>query len=371
VHTSIVHLSLFLTLSITQAAPTAPSAATGRIAGTVTVEGANTPVAGAAIMLFPAARPSAPLGMPPQTLTAQDGRFLFDNLPPGSYRMNVQKTGFAPAIEPGRAPAVQVNAGQTTTIDLHLQKGGVIVGRIVDGSGEPVADVRIMAMRRLTVNAPGATPRLLPAPGATQQTNDVGEFRLAGLAPGEYYVAAMPRSGGPFGGPSVTPASNGTATTTTFYPGTTDQIAAQAITVAAGETVNNVVFGLQSVPAFRVSGRVLDENGAPVAGAMVMLMSDPRAGAYLGPTGNARTLDDGRFTIAEVPSGTYRLSASVPMMMNRSSGGGGVVGGSIASWSSGVGSGGVAISTDPAAEVQVNGDNVSGVRLLVRRPSPQ
>jgi Carboxypeptidase regulatory-like domain len=369
---------LLLTLPIDQAAPAAPAAATGRIAGRVTVDGADTPVVNARIMLFPTVRPNGPKGpfgpmvTPTQALTDQDGRFVFDKLAPGSYRMDVQKTGFAPLSGPERAPTAQVSAGQTTAIALRLQKGAVIAGKLLDASGEPVTDARIMAMHPINGNRPGAaTVRLVPALGGGQQTNDLGEFRIAGLAPGEYYVAAMPRAGSPFGGAAVSPTANGTANTTTYYPGTIEQGSAHTIKVAAGETVDNIVFSMQSVPAFRVSGRVVDENGAPVTGAMVTLMGDPRTNTFMGPIGHARTEDGGRFTIADVPAGTYHVSASVPIVMNSPGGAvsGGVVGGigagTYTSWSGGVTNG------IDATEVIVNGANVTGIRVVVRRPTPQ
>ena len=53
-------VGLFLAISLSQAAPTAT---TGRIAGRVTVEGANTPIVGARVMLFPAGRPTGPIGI--------------------------------------------------------------------------------------------------------------------------------------------------------------------------------------------------------------------------------------------------------------------------------------------------------------------
>ena len=124
---------LWLALSMIQAAPTTPAATTGRIAGRVTVEGANTPIAGARIMLMPGAPPTRPMGMPPQTLSDQDGRFVFDHLAPGSYRVDVQKTGFAPLVEPGRARAPRGRArARSTELALQLQKGAVITGKLLD-----------------------------------------------------------------------------------------------------------------------------------------------------------------------------------------------------------------------------------------------
>jgi hypothetical protein len=375
-------------LLLSQAAG-AQAPTTGQIAGRVTVEGANTPVAGARVVLLPDIRPTGPrgmppgprrmppgpMGMPPEALTDQDGRFVFAKVAPGGYRMQVQKSGFAPLLERDRIPAARVSAGQTVEIALHLQRGAVIAGKVLDPSGEPVTDAQVMAMRRINVGPPGAvSARLLPAPGAAmnQQTNDLGEFRLAGLAPGEYIVAVMPGGRSPFGAPGVTPTANGMAPTTTYYPGTTDQAAAHAIRVAAGETADNVVFSLQSVPSFRISGRVVDEKGVPVAGAMVMLIADPRAPVFMGPTGRARTGDDGRFTIG-VTSGTYRVSATVPIMMNGSNGAvssGVVVGAGGGAWSSGTMSG-ASGGMDELTQVVVNDADVTGVRVVVRRPTPQ
>jgi len=181
-------------------------------------------------------------------------------------------------------------------------------------------------------------------------------------------------------------ADSGENMATTFYPGTTDQAAAQPITVAAASEVGNIVFTMQSSPAFQISGVVVDENGSPVAGAMVMLMSDPRSGLFMGPGGGAHSEDDGRFVIGEVPAGSYRVTASIPIRMNGPGSNTGFVtlsGGSILSSgtvSSGVvaggsagavvsGAGAVVSGFDQPAEVVVADADVSGVRVMVRRPA--
>jgi hypothetical protein len=147
-------------------------------------------------------------------------------------------------------------------------------------------------------------------------------------------------------------------TTTTYYPGTVDQTAAQSIVVAAGETIGNVVFTIQSSPAFRVSGVVIDTAGNPVAGAMVMLIRDPRSGGgFFGPGGSARTAQDGSFVMNDVTPGSYRVSASVPMMTNGS--GGGFIS------SSAQLSGGQA---GPPIEISVMDADVKSLRVTVRQP---
>ena len=229
-----------------------------------------------------------------------------------------------------------------------------------------------MAMRRMPAppNA-GGQPRLVPAPmHGPQQTNDLGEFRVAGLAPGEYVIAATRHGFPAFGGPGVPPRSSGsgahTTLVTTFYPGTADQAGAQVVTVAAGAEVGNIVFTMQSAPAFRVSGIVVDEAGAPIENAMVMLMSDPRNAPMMGPVGSGRSDANGRFAIDEVPAGSYRANASVMMSIRSGSGGIGAVSTGYTSFSSGP-IGGVAQS----AEIIVADSDVSGVRVVTRRPNPQ
>jgi protocatechuate 3,4-dioxygenase beta subunit len=388
--------ALLVALSFSQ---TPAQAATGRLSGRVIAEGTNAPITAARVMVLPIMRPATPptgpFAVPPQAMTDQDGRFVFNSLAPGEYRVEVQKTGFASSADSTTRPRTYtVAAGQALDdISVVLQKGAVITGKVLDQKGEPISDAHVMALRRIT--PPGATtapPRLIPAPmQGPQQTNDIGEYRVSGLPPGEYFLAASPRGMG-FGGPgmaSTTGHGGGAPTpTTTYYPGTADQAGAQPITVAAGAEVSNIVFVLQSAPAYRVSGTVVDENGAPIAHAMVMLMTDPRSGMmFMGPGGNAQTGDDGRFSIGDVTPGSYRLNASVPMIMN--SGGGiagggvgfsevsaGVGGGSFTSWS--VSSSGVTTTrtvngaAQQPQEVIVTDADVKGVRLVARRPpTPQ
>ena len=85
--------SLFLALTLAQAPPAADQ--NGRIAGRVTSEGANTPLAGVRLTLIPMSRPTAPMRMPPQVLTDADGRYAFDRVAPGPYRVSTEKSGYA------------------------------------------------------------------------------------------------------------------------------------------------------------------------------------------------------------------------------------------------------------------------------------
>jgi hypothetical protein len=413
--TLVLELVIAVTLAQTpqpaQIRPPQPAAPTARLAGRVTVEGTNAPLADARVVLVFAPRrmpqrPMFPIGPPPQAVTDQDGRFAFPHLRPGEYRVELQRTGYATLDEAGQGHTIEIADGQAIdNLELHMQKGAVIAGRILGPSGEPQAGVAVMALRRM--DGPQMAPRLIPAPmqgmQGMPQTNDLGEFRLAGLPPGEYFVSASPNMQSAFGGPGVAapaPGQSRTAVTTTYYPGTTDQAAAQPVAVARGAEVGNISFMLQSVPVFRISGVVVDEEGKPVAGAFVMLMGDPRSGMFMGPGGSrAPSGKDGRFTIDNVVAGSYHATATVPITMTSSGGGvmtwsssggstaasvgpverqGVVTGGVVAGGGAVVGSGAVASGTPVAiggygymnqpTEVVVSDADVAGVRVVVRKP---
>jgi hypothetical protein len=110
---------------------------------------------------------------------------------------------------------------------------------------------------------------------------------------------------------------------------------------------------------------------------MVMLMRDTREGMFLGPGGGGQSRSDGRFTIGEVPAGTYRVTASVPIRMNDSGGSGSFVrfgsGSSIATGGGAVSASSGAVATpsggvEQPTEVTVSDADVSGVSVVVRRP---
>ena len=103
--------------------------------------------------------------------------------------------------------------------------------------------------------------------------------------------------------------------TSTFFPETADVSAARPVTVQWDETVSDLTIRLVAVPAFQVSGVVVDEAAAPVADAMVMLMDGPRGtdallSLSMGPLGMSQSDASGRFAFGDVPAGSYTLRAS-------------------------------------------------------------
>ncbi|HMD35931.1 MAG TPA: carboxypeptidase-like regulatory domain-containing protein [Vicinamibacterales bacterium] len=377
-------LALFAALLIAQSTPQSiPADTPGRVTGRVLIRGENVPVADARVTLMLMRReppkPGTIPGPPPQAVTSADGRFTFDRIAPGEYRLSADKSGFA--VGPGvlqQSASVTVAAGQSVPApDLFLDRGGAIAGRILDANGDAIVEAQVMALRRFPIspamaargNVPPSRP-LLPA-GRPAQTNDLGEFRLFGLAPGEYFVA----SSGRMQSPMQTTGSPAPKTTlsTTYFPGVTDEGAAQAVSVAAGQTTNGIEIRMTPQPAFQVSGVVVGDDGNPIEGAMVNLSPSGQPGP-LGPHTMSRTDASGRFRVGGVPAGTYRVYATQPMS-------GGVVGGLVGGVTGGVStsttsisSGGVVTSStmngssrSEVVTVTVADGNVGGIRIVVTR----
>jgi protocatechuate 3,4-dioxygenase beta subunit len=384
-------MSLLITLSLAGALIQSPVVPPGAaVSGRVVEEGGGAPIVGAQVTLIASRfRPSpSPLMDRPRTaMTDQEGRYEFDTLEAGRYRLIVQKAGFA-AMNGLGMPELDLKGGERRDgVIVTLQRGAVIVGRVLDENGEPLVDSRVMALQKSAVRATSSRGMLMPAgPGA--QTNDLGEFRLFSLPPGEYYVLAMP--GSHFGG---SPASHGTAMLPTYFPGSADSAAAHPITVGGGQTSGDVVIRMISTPAFQVSGVVIDEAGRPVVNAMVRLMADEPTAApifVMSRSHPSRTDTSGRFTINSVTNGTYNLLASAPVVISGPSNQRGVVtGGSngISTWSgvsggvvTGMVGGGVTTETSNGTTIQyrddtatrvpitINQANISGLEVIVRRP---
>lgn len=310
----IASLSLMGTLVTGQ--PSQAVTQMGRVSGQVIEDSTNAPIAGAVVFVVLDGEYSTPAGALPESVTDRDGRYHFDTLPAGRYRIAAQKAGFEPPMEPLTMQMFEVAAGQTLEgLTVSLRRGGVIAGRVLDPLGQPLAEGSVTALlKRLSSNdrpaglTSSGTPLLIPS--GHSQTNDLGEFRIFGLSPGEYVIMADTRS--PFD--RAARASSATTTmTSTFFPGTADVSAAQVVTVQAGQTVSDVTIRLINVPAFQVSGVVVDEAGAPLAGAMVMLMDGPGDSLFslaTGPRGMSQSDAGGRFSFGEVPAGSYTLQAS-------------------------------------------------------------
>ena len=239
-------------------------------------------------------------------LTDAEGRFEFRELPAGRFTLQATKSGFVNVqygqtrpFESGK-PIELADKQSLDNADISMPRGSVIAGRIVDEFGDAIPDVSVTAMRQTWQNG---RRRLVPSPGRVAQTNDLGQFRIYGLPPGDYYVSASLRSGGGLemiemdlmvtsgasasAGPTASAPKSGYAPT--YYPGTPNVAEAQRITLAAGQESPSADFALVAVRLAKVSGIVIGSDGKPLEGSQVSAVPANRDfGGLLGQS-SART----------------------------------------------------------------------------------
>jgi hypothetical protein len=241
-------------------------------------------------------------------LTDGDGKYDLTDLPAGTYtvmatKANYVRTAWGEQRPEGPGKRLALADGQRLeNINLVLKRGGVVAGRIVDEFGDPVTDVFVMAMRYQYVQG---SRRLMPS-GRSGTTNDIGEYRLYGLSPGQYFISATLRN---MAGP-MADVTDRSGYAPTFYPGTGNVAEAQRVSIAAGQTMPNINLSLLPIQTARVSGIALDIDGKPLANGMVSVV--PRIMA-LSMGGNMSPVKpDGTFVISNLTPGDYTLRTNAP-----------------------------------------------------------
>jgi hypothetical protein len=283
----------------------APPQGTAKISGRVVAADTGTPIRRAQVRInAPEARTNR------VATTDNQGRYEIAGLPAARYRLQISKAGYV-TLEYGQARPFEAGkpldiADRQTLekIDFSLPRGSVITGRIADEFGDPVADAQVQAMRYQFLNG----ERRLVNAGRTSTTDDIGQYRVFGLMPGEYIVRASVRNNNAMSA-ALAVAEDPSGYPATYYPGTSDVAQAQAVTVALGQELSSVAFSLVPARLALISGNVLGSDGQPLAGGVVVLrsLSGGGGGGAFSIGGGNQVRADGSFTLNNVPPGEYML----------------------------------------------------------------
>jgi hypothetical protein len=179
-------------------------------------------------------------------------------------------------------------------VRVPVVRAGVITGRVLDAAGDVVERARVHAY---LPDGRGAEAQH----GWAATTNDLGDYRLFGLAPGRYVVCAS--------GPELDLRHAGSDGVETCHPASPDVGTAAPIVLGRSEIAGGIDVTLLDRDLVPVSGRVVGADGQPVADVMLSVNRHDRGGSS-GRSSGEWMKPDGTFLVRLAP-GQYELEASV------------------------------------------------------------
>jgi protocatechuate 3,4-dioxygenase beta subunit len=301
-------------------------AAVGQISGHVTDEGTGQPVTDAVVTL-------SGTGPMRRAMTDASGAFEFTQIAPGFYGVLASKPGYATSGAGQHSatglpqPLSVVATEPRANVVVPMWRLGTIAGVVSDATSEPLPGIEVHGYRRALVAGTWQW-----TDNATTSTDDRGRYRLTGLPPGDYLVAARPTQdpetpllvallstnvtsaadvmAGVASNAHETPEVDARvpAAPVTFAPAVTSLAKASVVAVGPAAAVTNINVRATFARGRRVAGQLAGVTGA-LPGAIVHLVTtsaqaaDPEI-----EVASAACDEDGRFAFANVAPGSYALS---------------------------------------------------------------
>jgi hypothetical protein len=273
-----------------------------------------------------------------QVVTGLDGGYTATHLVPGDYYAFPLMAGYAQpaavvqtAIDAGAdmtkpipgIPIVHVAAGGTARQDLTLVRGGAVSGHVLwdDGSPIPRAVVTVQL-----ANGDGKKPTsrfgslewasAMMGGGTFSTTDDLGQYRITGLAPGKYVAVGVVVGTGEFATHAGKTMMRSYEVGLTAYASESfRRRGAKPIDVSAGQEQigEDITFSLTGTHS--VSGRIVSaEDGHEISSGVVEL----RDGSDTALTRSAHVDSSGNFMVQAVPSGSYNVTVRGAVDVGRS-----------------------------------------------------
>jgi len=297
--------------------PSASIPQTRTVSGRVVADETGDPIANARVSVS-ATGPGAPV-----VLTDREGRFTL-TAPPSRVTVVANKSGY------GRHEAILGAADRS--IEIRLQRGAAISGRVVDEFGDPIWQARVVIEKT-------SAPADSNASEASTETDDRGEYRLGSLPSGTFRVAAVTVGMGTRQMIGSSQVLIGGRPEKTYYPAVKasadaeplrlqpgDERAAIDFTIPGGQTAQgNFTFvapldtpdtAAPPLHSGAIRGRVVSTDGRGLSRAQVRAL--PRFPASTPPgRGQAQVLQpivvtadaEGRFELPNLAAGAFRVSA--------------------------------------------------------------
>ena len=259
-----------------------------KIAGTVVTEGDSLPLARAHVRAFLAVNPR----FARHALTDENGEYLIDGLPTGSYFVRANAAGyrgefFDDAKELADAELLNLVAPELTDgIDFALDQASAISGTVVNEvDGTPIvgARVRVFGFRAVAIHKRAFRET---------RTDENGHY-IVQVPPGRYVASASAEGFNP-----------------EFYDDARTLREATLIEVKPDSHTTDIDFDL--VPRSSIAGLVTDEDtGEPLAGALVEAFKERALLDVVSRVAVFRTKTDslGQYVLSNLPAGKYLVRA--------------------------------------------------------------
>jgi hypothetical protein len=257
-----------------------------------------------------------------------DGTYLFERVVPGEYIVITYLDGYlSPFDKVNITPAdttiaqlfdkivaaqgsLKVGTQGTQTLDILLDRGAIVSGRVLYSDGSPAIQVGIELQ---DTTAPSSKPGMpyiqlgdiarsefVPQP---LETDDQGRFRVAGVRPGTYRIAAVQLQRLP--DQIEDSYIRSILGALRYYTnGTIHPSLALTYTLVAGEELPGLEIRIPLDGFHSVQGRVLASDGRTITSAEVTASETSDPALYF-----TTVVSDGSFRFDRLPPGTYRLAA--------------------------------------------------------------
>jgi hypothetical protein len=275
----------------------------GSVEGTVVNDRSGLPLRRAQVIL----RPAKAGGNSMAVETDDKGGFSIRDVEPGQYSLIASRDGYVTSstglMGALRLPEVFAIGAKQAIADVtfRLRPFAVMAGRISHDDGEPAIGDHVEAYHEYRYHLRHGYQL-----AASAVTNDRGEYRMFGLPPGSYIVAAI-KDAPP---PANLQVRETLRETTTFYLSSTKLSEATPVRLEYGLEVGGINIFFDRVRKVKIHGQVISgQTGTAVAATIALQRVDDRNTASIAATVPATFDRANRFEIRDVTPGRYIMWA--------------------------------------------------------------
>jgi hypothetical protein len=266
------------------------------------------------------------------TTVGLDGSYSFAGVKAGTYYVHVLFPGYTDAYsrvaevdftstDPeararvAQVPTITVSGTDSAHADVRLERGAAVSGRVLYDDGSPAVGWTITVIKPSTTEDLGDATAAAMAPalamlgmGQNSKTDDLGHFRIPGLAPGEYALRASLTAQG-VGINSANMGDGGTGINLVVFSGDTfTRSEAKSIKLTEGDEQSGYDINIPTRSLHNINGHVVsrgDGHTLNVGQVNLTVKDNPAVHAM------AAIRDDGGFHFESLPGNViYTLTVA-------------------------------------------------------------